>query len=64
MLELATAAGPVPLSVDVQTPGTGTRTLVAFTEATIAAPAFVVANLPSALNLSSNAYDYLDRQQC
>ena len=59
VLELATAAGPVPLSVDVQTPGTGTRTLVAFTEATIAAPAFVVANLPSALNLSSNAYDYL-----
>jgi hypothetical protein len=31
VLELATAAGPVPLSVDVQTPGAGTRTLFAFT---------------------------------
>ena len=59
VLELATAAGPVPLSVDVQTPGTGTRTLFAFTESTIAAPAFVVANQPSSLHLASNAKDYL-----
>ncbi len=59
VLELATAAGPVPLSVDVQTPGTGTRTLLAFTEATIGAPAFVVANLPSSLHLASNATDYV-----
>ncbi len=59
VLELATAAGSVPLSVDVQTPGTGTRTLFAFTETTIAAPAFVVANLPSSLHLASNAKDYL-----
>ena len=59
VLELATSAGPLPLSVVVQTPGTGTRTLLALTEATIKAPAFVVANQPSAIHLASRANDYL-----
>ena len=43
----------------MQTPGTGTRSLFAFTEATIAAPVFVVANQPSSLNAATNAADYL-----
>ena len=59
VLELPATAGVVPFSVVAQTPGTGTRSLFAFTEATIAAPVFVVANQPSSLNAATNAAGYV-----
>jgi hypothetical protein len=60
VLELATAgAGSGPFSVDVQTPGVGTRTLLAFTDLAIKSPVFVVANQPSSLHATDNARDYV-----
>ena len=59
VLELPVTALPLPSSAQVQTPGTGTRSLLAFTEATIAVPVFVVANQPSSLNAATSAGDYL-----
>src|SRR5262249_25872042 len=46
-------------SVTVQTSGSGTRSLIAFTEDTILAPAFVTANQPSTLHDAANAWNYL-----
>ena len=46
-------------SVDIEVRGTGTRTLLAFTDATAAAPAFVETNHPSSLNADTQASDYL-----
>ena len=62
MLELPTAAGRAVSRWIVQTPGTGTRSLFAFTEATIAAPAFVVANQPSSLNAAVQRERLSDHQ--
>jgi hypothetical protein len=59
VLELPATAGVVPFSVVAETPGTGTRSLFAFTEATIAVPVFVVANQLSSLNAATNASNYL-----
>jgi hypothetical protein len=46
-------------AVSVRVPGSGPRTLLAFTDSTIAAPAFVRANRPSQVNAPANAADYL-----
>jgi hypothetical protein len=54
---VATAAGL--WSVTVQVPGSGPRTLMAFSDETVASPAFVRANHPSSWHTSSNAYDYV-----
>ena len=59
MFELGVAAGPGPSSVITQAPGTGTRSLLAFTDAAVASPVFVTANQPSSLHDAANAYDYL-----
>lgn len=53
---LATASGFS--SVTVEVPGTGLRTLLAFSDETVASPAFVRANRPSNLH-ARNAYDYV-----
>ena len=46
-------------AVTVGVPGGGPRTLLAFTEATIAAPLFVRANRPSRWHAAASAADYL-----
>ena len=46
-------------SITVVAPGTGPRTLLAFTEATVGTPAFVEANQPSTWHLGLDAPDYL-----
>ena len=46
-------------SVDAAVSAAGTRTLLAFTDATAAAPAFVEANQASSLNAETQANDYL-----
>ena len=46
-------------SVTVVAPGTGQRTLLAFTEATVGTPASVEANQPSTWHLGLDAPDYL-----
>ncbi len=46
-------------AVTVGVPGGGPRTLLAFTDATIAAPAFVRANRPSRWHAAASAADYL-----
>ena len=46
-------------SVVAQVPGAGTRTLLAFTDATAMTPAVVAANAPSALHADSQTSDYL-----
>jgi hypothetical protein len=46
-------------SITVRVPGPGPRTLLAFTEATIASPASVQANRPSSWRRSTRAHDYL-----
>ena len=46
-------------TVTVQVPGAGPRTLLAFSDETVAAPAFVQANHPSSLHATGNAYDYV-----
>jgi hypothetical protein len=46
-------------AITAQIPGTGTRTLLAFTEATVASPVFVEANTPSTWNATDNEHDYL-----
>ena len=46
-------------SVSVQVPGTGTRTLLAFSPATMAVPASVRANNPSAWHTGGHAIDYV-----
>src|SRR4029450_7793254 len=46
-------------TVTVQVPGAGRRTLLAFSDETVAAPAFVVANRPSTLHAAGNAHDYV-----
>ena len=43
----------------VQVPGTGRRTLLAFSEATVGPPAFVAANRPSNWHAATQAHDYL-----
>ena len=57
-IELPTTPGS-PGSVDVQTPGAGTRTLFAFAAAAIKTPVFVAANQPSSLNAVTNQHNYL-----
>ena len=59
VLELAVTPGGAPNSIDVQTPGSGTRTLLAFTDLTIKTPAFVVANQPSSLHTAGQSFDYV-----
>ena len=46
-------------AVEAQVPGTGTRTLLAYTDATVLAPARVEADAPSALHADTQASDYL-----
>jgi hypothetical protein len=46
-------------AVTVRVPGSGPRTLMAFTDATVAAPAFVRANHPSRWHAAANAADYV-----
>ena len=46
-------------AVVAQVRGAGTRTLLAFTDATVLAPAHVEANAPSALHADAQASDYL-----
>ena len=46
-------------SVEAEVHAAGTRTLLAFTAATAAAPAFVEANQPSTLHAATQANDYL-----
>jgi hypothetical protein len=59
MVELRTSAGPGASSVTVFVPGTGSRTLLAFTDSTTFAPAFVSANTPSALHDPAQGHDYV-----
>ena len=50
---------PGSWAVVAQVDGPGTRTLLAFTDATVLAPAVVEANQPSALHADTQANDYL-----
>ena len=50
--------GTVSIAVRV-TGGWGTRTLLAFSDATVATPAFVEANQPSSWHAATNAHDYV-----
>ena len=46
-------------AVTVRVPGTGRRTLLAFSEATVGTPVFVEANRPSSWHAATQAADYL-----
>ena len=46
-------------SITVRSTGYGSRTLLAFTDATMATPAFVIANQPSNWHAATHAHDYL-----
>jgi hypothetical protein len=59
VLELAVTPGVTPNSIDLRTPGDGTRTLLAFTDLTIKTPLFVIANQPSSLHASGQSYNYV-----
>jgi subtilisin-like proprotein convertase family protein len=53
----ATVGGVTTVTVNVA--GTGTRTLLAFSDETVASPLFIKANQPSQLHAPANAYDYV-----
>jgi hypothetical protein len=59
VIALDVTPGCVPNSIDVQTPGDGTRTLLVFTDLTIKTPLFVSANQPSSLHTAGQSYNYL-----
>jgi peptidase C25-like protein len=54
---IASDAGLSSAAVDV--PGTGARTLLAFSDETVGSPAFVQANHPSSWHAASQAHDYV-----
>ena len=46
-------------AITMQAPGTGTRTLLAFSELTVAVPLSIAANEPSAMHAATEAHDYV-----